>query len=289
MHHSSDKYTWGYEIEWGDIDRTLEIPSHLGTWEQAEIDIVNIHEPYKYVAVDPLGINPPVGGEINTKPTHTWKKQVDRIMEIHQLFVDNGDTPSSSCVNHGHLHVHVPDLKNDIDALKRLIKYIKNNQAITIKRLYNFRKNLIMEKMDLYYLEIDGGTPMPNKVCDNIINNSKNFDDFIKYHYLPEELQREMPPQRYAINTYIMQYTNTIEFRCFRSSTNRKHIEDSFRFVEKFMDAALNGGPNVKQILSEYDYEFPPFIFNKEEYTGWQKTMYHVSRGKKHRHYHDVE
>jgi len=35
-------YTWGYEIEWGDIDRTLEIPSHLGTWEHAEIDIVNI-------------------------------------------------------------------------------------------------------------------------------------------------------------------------------------------------------------------------------------------------------
>ena len=147
MHHSSDKYTWGYEIEWGDIDRTLEIPSHLGTWERAEIDIVNIHEPYKYVAVDPLGINPPVGGEINTKPTHTWKEQVDRIMEIHQLFVDNGDSPSSSCVNHGHLHVHVPDLKNDIDALKRLIEYIKNNQAITIKRLYNFRKNLIMEKV----------------------------------------------------------------------------------------------------------------------------------------------
>jgi len=40
-------YKLGYEIEWGDIDRTLEIPSQLGTWENAEIDIVNIHEPYK--------------------------------------------------------------------------------------------------------------------------------------------------------------------------------------------------------------------------------------------------
>jgi hypothetical protein len=286
-----ESYTYGFEIEWGDIDRTLEIPSHLGTWEYAEIDVVNIHEPYKYIAVDPLGIDPPMGGEINTRPSKTWKEQTDLIMEIYQLFVDNGDSPSSSCVNHGHLHVHVPELKNDIDALKRLIKYIKNNQAITIKRLYNFRKNLIMEKMDVDYdyLQIDGGDPMPNKVCDNIINNSKNFDDFIEYHYSPKELQGEMPPQRYAINTYIMQYTNTIEFRCFRSSTNRKHIEDQFRFVEKFMDAALNGGPNVKQILSEYDYEFPPFVFNRAEYIGWQKTIYHVSRGKKHRHYQEVK
>ena len=286
MQYSSDKYTWGYEIEWGDIDRTLEIPSHLGTWEQAEIDIVNIHEPYKYVAVDPLGINPPVGGEINTKPTRTWKEQVDRIMEIHQLFVDNGDSPSSSCVNHGHLHVHVPDLKNDIDALKRLIKYIKRNQKTTIKKLYGFYDD---PEIKGGYLEIDGGTPMPEQVCNKIIDRAKNFDDFIDYHYLPEHLEGEMPPARYAINTYIMQYTNTIEFRCFRSSTNRKQIEDQFRFVEKFMDAALNGGPKVKHILSEYDYEFPPFIFNAAEYEGWNKTIYHVSRGKKHRHYQEVK
>jgi len=83
------------------------------------------------------------------------------MMEIHQLFVDNGDTPSSSCVNHGHLHVHVPDLKNDIDALKRLIKYIKRNQKTTIKKLYGFYDD---PEIKGGYLEIDGGTPMPEQV-----------------------------------------------------------------------------------------------------------------------------
>ena len=41
--YASDKFTWGYEIEWGDVDRRLTPPDHLGKWEFAETDIVNIH------------------------------------------------------------------------------------------------------------------------------------------------------------------------------------------------------------------------------------------------------
>ena len=36
-----DNWTYGYEIEWGDIDRTIKIPESLGSWEYAETDIVN--------------------------------------------------------------------------------------------------------------------------------------------------------------------------------------------------------------------------------------------------------
>ena len=66
-----NNWTWGYEVEWGDIDRTLKIPEHLGKWEHAETDILNLNEPYKYIACDPLGEDPPVGGEVNTVPTTT--------------------------------------------------------------------------------------------------------------------------------------------------------------------------------------------------------------------------
>ena len=38
MNYDTKSFTWGYEIEWGDIDRTLKIPSHLGKWEYAETD-----------------------------------------------------------------------------------------------------------------------------------------------------------------------------------------------------------------------------------------------------------
>ena len=41
------KSSWGYEIEWGDIDRRIKIPENLGSWEYAETDIVNLKEPFK--------------------------------------------------------------------------------------------------------------------------------------------------------------------------------------------------------------------------------------------------
>ena len=232
--YSSNEWTWGYEIEWGDIDRRLTIPDHLGAWEHAETDIVNIHEPYKYVACDPLGQSPYMGGEVNTKPTKTWSEQTDRIMELHQFFVSHGNTPSSSCVNHGHLHVYVPGLKDDVEALKRLVAYIKDNQHLTIQRCYGFlehsdMKNCAGAKM---YLKYDGGRPMPDYMCNNIIT-----------------------------------------------------LTDSF---ERFIDAALNGGPSVDEIFAADSFSFPPFIWNREEYVGWIQTKYDKSRGHKQRQYHDV-
>ena len=136
MIYNMNDCTWGYEVEWGDIDRRLQVPAHLGSWEYAETDIVNIHEPFKYVACDPLGTDPYMGGEVNTKPTRTWQEQVDRVFELKQFFEDNGNKPSASCVNHGHVHIFVPGLKDDLDGLKRLVSYIKDNQRETIDHCY---------------------------------------------------------------------------------------------------------------------------------------------------------
>lgn len=283
-------YTWGYEIEWGDIDRSLEIPEHLGGWEYAETDIVNIHEPYKYVACDPLGTEPPMGGEVNTKPTATKEEQVDRIMDIHQLFVDNGNRPSASCVNHGHLHVFVPGLKDDLDALKRLISYIKENQADTVDICYQFYDAATMKgaKGAKMYLKYDGGRLMPDYMCDNIVNLAEDFNHFIKLHAAGKDGVSMGRPFRYAINTYCMKHTGTIEFRCFRSTTDRREIEDQFRFAELFISSALNGGPSVKEIIANNDFQFPPFVWNLGEYLGWEKTKYGKERGTKVREFHEV-
>lgn len=290
MSYNTKDFTYGYEIEWGDIDRTLELPEHLGTWEHAETDIVNIHEPYKYVACDPLGEEPPMGGEINTKPTHTWQEQVDRIMEIHDIFVSYGNSPSASCVNHGHLHVYIPGLKDDLDALKRLVAYIKENQEETIEHLYGFYDHPEMKRLKnaKMYLKFDGGRPMPEYMCDNIINLATDFDHFIKLHAAGKDGVSMGRPFRFAINTYCMKHTGTIEFRCFRSTTKREEIESQFDFAEKFIDAALNGGPSVREILMEGNYTFPPFIWNGPEYKGWIETKYDKERGEKKREYHEV-
>lgn len=290
MTYDPKAFTWGYEIEWGDVDRRLTPPEHLGKWEFAETDIVNIHEPFKYVACDPLGTDPYMGGEINTKPTATWQQQADRVMELHQFFVDNGNQPSASCVNHGHLHVFVPGLKNDLAALKRLIAYIKANQTDTIEACYQFYEAAQMKscKGAKMYLKYDGGREMPDYMCDNIINLATDFEHFIKLHAAGKDGVSMGRPFRYAINTYCMKHTGTIEFRCFRSTTKREEVEAQFRFAEKFVDAALNGGPSVKEILAADTYKFPPFVWDLNEYVGWEKTKWDKERGNKHREYHEV-
>ena len=68
----------------------------------------------------------------------------------------------------------------------------------------------------------------------------------------------------------------------------RNELESQFRFVEKFIDAALNDGPSVKEILAEDPFRFPPFIWNVNEYLGWVQTKYPKERGEKKREFHDA-
>lgn len=290
MTYDPKTFTWGYEIEWGDIDRRLKIDPKLAKWEFAETDIVNIHEPYENVACDPLGIEPPMGGELNVAPTKTREELVDRIMTLYDFFVNNGNSPSAACVNHGHAHVYIPGLKDDLTSLKKMIIYIKENQADTIPALYGYQEHILMKfaKTAKTYLKWDGGRPMPDYMCDNIINLATDFDHFIKLHAAGKDGVSMGRPFRYAINTYCMKHTGTIEFRCFRSSIDRREISDSLKFVEEFMVAALNTGKPVKQILAEYDYQFPKFKYNSDHYMGWEATKYDKSRGNKQREFLDV-
>ena len=81
-------------------------------------------------------------------------------------------------------------------------------------------------------------------------------------------------PFRYGIHTYALKNSKTIEFRCFRSTTDRKQLEDCFRFATMWMDAALNNGPSVQEILFANEFDFPPFEYDHEMYVSWENTKY---------------
>jgi hypothetical protein len=300
MQYNPKKFTWGYEIEWGDVDRKTVIPEELGAWEFAETDILNIDpsSPYYRKAVDPLGLEPPVGGEINVKPTRTRSELVERVEILKRLFPN----PTASCVNHGHVHVFVPGLRDDIDALKRLAKFIQENQNDAIDNCYGFRSDPRMRKTTsaTVYCKYDGGRPMPDYMSNNIIKLAKNFDDFIFLHCAGKDGKSRGRPFRYAINTYCMKHTGTIEFRLFRGTTDIGRVSDSLYFAERFLNAALNDtGEKVRDILHlpdafctharnerpEYDWTFPVFDYNHEDYLAWEATKYDKSRGKKVRQY----
>jgi len=279
------KWTWGYELEVGDVPRKLIIPDKLGAWEYAETDVVNLRDPYKYIAADPLGLEPPVGGEINTYPTKSINGQLDKLKKLILMFgkFANGAT-ISKCVMEAHIHVRVPGLRDDMPALKRLTKYIKNNQQTVVDKCVQYVEHPLMKetKTARTYLKWDMGRQMPTWMADNI-KKAVNFDDFIRIQCCGKDGVSRGRPFRYTVNTYCLKHTDTIEFRCFRASLDLSKIRHCFFFVKHFMNAALNGGRPAVEILNRKNYKFPPFIYNHAEYQGWEATKWDKSRGKKKR------
>lgn len=290
MKYSPKNFTYGMEIEWGDVPRSYKIPEELGTWEYSERDIINLRDPYMYVCADPLGETPPVGGEINTKPTRTWQEQVDRYFVLEKMFVDAGHQPTISATAHSHIHCRVPGLKDDIDALKRLTKYIKENQDDAIEHAYAYREVSEMQQVKgaKMYLKFDGGRAIPEYMADNIINLATNFPSFIKMHSAGKDGVSMGRPFRYAINMYALKHIDTIEFRLFRGTMIRKELESCFRFVQDFLDAALNNGPTVKELVATNGYTFPPMIWSVDQFVGWNETKHPENRGQKVRTYVEV-
>lgn len=290
MNYDPKDFTWGYELELGDVLRSREIPDHLGSWEYAETDICNIRPPYWGQASDPLGINPPVGGEINMLPTKTIEEQLGKINELLNWFVRQGDKPSAACTNVGHVHVHIPGLMEDIEGLSKLTLYIIANQQDAIQACWNYSEDPLMRyaKSARTYMKWDGGRPMPEWMGQNIIDKATDFDSFINIQCCGKDGVSRGRPFRYAINTYCLKHTKTIEFRLFRASLSLKEIESSFRFVNEFMNAALNTGESVEDILERNEFTFPPFQYDHQLYCSWEKTKWGKDRGKKERKYYEL-
>lgn len=290
MKYDPAKFTWGYELELGDVLRTRKIPPELGSWEYAETDICNIHEPYRGLASDPLGIQPPLGGEINIRPTRTVLQATQRVMDTINWFKEQGDEPSAACTNVGHVHVHIPGLMEDIEGLKALTRYIINNQQTAISACWQYKEHPLMKKAKsaCTYMKWDGGRPMPDWMGENICRLANNFEDFIRIQCCGKDGVSRGRPFRYAINTYCLKHTKTIEFRLFRASLKMKEILSSMQFVNEFMNAALNTGEPIASILSRNSFTFPPFEYDHDLYCSWEKTKWHKERGKKERKYYEV-
>jgi hypothetical protein len=290
MNYPKEKFTYGMEIEWGDVRRDIVIPTSLGSWEYSERDIVNLQEPYRNICADPLGESPPVGGEINTVPTKTWEEQVDRYFELEEFFKSKGCQPTVGATAHTHIHCRVPGLKDDIDALKRLTAYIKQNQSEVVDRVYGFYDTKEMKGVpgSKMYLKFDGGRTIPEYMTDNIINKSTDFDSFIKMHAAGKDGVSMGRPFRYAINMYALKHIDTVEFRLFRGTMDREELQSCFRFVQDFLDAAINTEKPIEEVFKEGKYKFPPMQWDMGQFLGWKATKHPETRGKKVRTYVEV-
>lgn len=279
--------SYGLELEWGDVGREVVIPKELGSWDYSEVYVTNMLEPYKYIASDPLGINPPVGGEINTFPTVGISGQLEIFNKLLELFKNHNYTPTVSVSSNLHIHVHVPGLIDDINSLKKFMIYVRDNQedAILACHKYEDYEEYKEIKKSKSILKYTGGRRTPSYIVENILDKAVDFQSFIKMHYAGKDGISTGRPIRFAINTYNLKHIKTIEFRFFRGCINPNELKDCLKFIELFVQHSLTDGKSVKDILSENNFTFPEYINNKEAVLGWLNTKYDNSRGKKVRRY----
>lgn len=292
--------TYGLELEWSDIDRKVDIPEDLGSWEGpkiagyymgSEIDIVNTKGKWKGVGTDPLCVTCKVGGEIHTKPSETIDTQLIRMMRILDLF----NVAGVACPNHGHIHVgfKTPDLMDSIECIKNIFAYTERNQEDLIIQCCGYDQkehDLVRECPDLedwvkQYLIVGDGKYIPPELF-RAVEEAETAQDIQKalleikcldwdpFEYKESPIRKTENSHRTAVNLFNLTKGNTIEFRIFRASINPVEVYSCLRFVQRYMEEAVKGvnGKLVLDILKEGNFKFPKLNFDAELAKGWQNT-----------------
>lgn len=292
-------FSFGSEFEFGDIVKTIdgklrELPSDLGKWENCENCIINLSEPYRGVACDPLGINPPVGGEINVVPAYGWQGGAEKFNALLDFF----PTATTSFLCFNHIHVHVPELVNSTEGLSRIGQWIEDNQDTLIDACCNFDDDAFMVERpvkSLFGTEtemvsdydavrakcvrgnrvrrelMDGGRKHPKWLTERL-KNATNYKDWCKDHQSGES--RRGMPIRYGINTYCMKHIQTIEFRMFRATTDQDMVRQQFECAHEVMNAMVNTGESMQSIFDRHPEwkPWPKLWFDADLWNKYNET-----------------
>lgn len=296
----------GAELELSDIDRSIDIPVELGRWEGpkkngyymgAEIDIVNTLGDNWGKGTDPLAELCTVGGEINTQPSYSVEVQVNRILEIINLFPEC----EVGAVNHTHIHTKVDGLADNLEMLKNVFEYTQINEVDTMRACYGWTPeiNEAVKKSSLpdwckEYLHWDGCRRIHPNVYSRVVEAS-SVQDILNIleeenclHYCwVDDVSYNTTSHRTAINLFNLTKGQTVEFRCLRGTKDPYEIYSSLIFVKRYMEEAVKGksGKPVVDILKEANFRFAKFDWNEDIIASWSKTRQKKGRGDDYKRY----
>lgn len=238
--------SYGFELEWGDIDRSLDIPQNIGSWEGpkmkngyyagAERDVNNSDG----TVADPLCETTTLGGEINVAPSTSIDGIIEKIATLKEYL-----NPYAGIVNHGHIHIYCPKID-----IKKLEEYTKKYEKELVELCYDqdtvrsLYKDSKLSKDTYEYLMYDGG----------------RLNSFDGRKTLKTDTLEETSSPRAAVNLWNLQKNNTIEFRCFRSTTDIQIIRNCFDLCQMFINNSqldVRDQLSPTQIATKYDLQFP--------------------------------
>lgn len=277
MGFSTDKWSYGVELEYGNCDRRiLELPDGA-SWNSLDNTCVSSTG----IANDPQGKLYHFGGEINTRPTFNIDEQVEHIAKINKFLRDNGPAPIVNYRSNLHIHVRVPGLNTNLKMLKQVLKYVHTyqQQAFDIvesipvpdpktmpplqyewaKKRMNRRKTSHQHKLPQARYEAMMAATTPEQFWHE--HAHKDAKGNPAWFQCP----------RAGINLrQLFEETNTIEFRHFPGTLNSNEMRSAIRWCHNFLDLAIHYDDTapVELLDTPIKYNFPdfqPYEFETEQ------------------------
>ena len=261
-------YTYGIELELADIDTTKVLPE--GCSYSSDFDIVNSNG----VAVDPSKKVITYGGEVITPPMNSIESSIAKVSEIFDTF------PESN-INHRtmvHIHISWDGLRDDLDAMKKILTYQAVNGMKIIEKIWNHTKDPKMNRRAWAFQIYDASVMTGYKYEECL--KAQTVEEFRRAHALTKDGSINWRlTRRHAVNLYSLFKHGTVEFRHFFASKDLYEIRCCFEFVTKYIEEALGSRRPIEEVFAENTHwKFPKESpFSEELENGWQNTNFHFN------------
>jgi hypothetical protein len=277
MTFSVDTFSYGVELEYGNCDRRVDLPDGA-KWNFLDNTCVSSTG----IANDPQAKLYQFGGEINTRPTMTIDEQVFHIDTINKTLAANGPAPIVNYRSNLHIHIRVPGLKDNLPALKRLLKYIHTYQ----QQAFDIVEDIpVPDKKTLPPLHYEWANKrykrrqtshqhkLPQKRYEAMMAATTPTEFFHEHaHKDAKGNPAWFQCPRAGINLrQLFEETNTIEFRHFPGTLKSNEMQSAITWCRDFLLLALAEDDLPPSSLLEFTkYEFPKF----EEYEFETEQVY---------------
>ena len=269
MKYDIESFTYGSELEYGNVDRKQELPDGA-SWNNQDNTVVSSTG----IANDPLGVLYRWGGEINTRPTETIEEHIEHIEKVNKSLSPKPYV-NNNCAFH--VHIRVPGLREDLSACKRLFEYITKHQeeAFSIVETYpqpnpDWHKEILKAAKKKYKKIKNLHQSKVQEARAKAMMEAESTEQFFQEHApLTEKGRMWFFAPRAGINLrQVFEETNTVEFRHFFGSNCLEEMESCLRWSQQFLHCALNT-PEVTpmEIFKAGNFKFPemkPFIFEEQ-------------------------
>jgi hypothetical protein len=275
--------SFGAEHEWADHPLDRDPPPGFGR-DVRDITIVNSNG----IANDPKGKAYRFGGEFNTPPTDTIEGQVGCLQQLREHYPEATINYRSNL----HLHVRVPGLRNDLQALKlfqaHIHQYLPSILAKVVEPIpvpsapiqledsaatawlqgakRRFRRRRVSHQSFLTNerLAIQAQAQTVDRWFELEVPQTKDTNKPL-WHLQP----------RLAVSLRQLLQTDTIEFRHFPGTMSKNQLRVAFNWVREYTEHAL-AGLSVDGLAQEYEGAgFPRFLpYHHDVECGYRATVH---------------